>query len=144
MSKEEEKNLYYLGWILLGILLVFLIAVKFLPGRYPGFFWVPCVFRELTGYYCPGCGGTRACMALLKGQILKSFFCHPVVPYGAAVYGWYMISHTVEYLSRGKLKIGIRYREAYIKIAAGIIVVQWIVRNLLKWKMGIDVLNLVK
>lgn len=139
MSKEEEKNLYYLGWILLGIFLLFLLARKGLPGKFPGILGIPCIFRELTGYDCPGCGGTRACIALLKGKIWQSFLYHPVVLYGAAVYFWYMFSHTVEYLSEGRWKIGMRYRDIYIKIAAGIIVVQWIVRNLLKWKFGIAV-----
>ena len=139
MSKEEEKNLYYLGWILLGIFLVFLLAWKVLPGKSPGILGIPCIFRELTGYDCPGGGGTRACMALLKGKSWQSFLYHPVVPYGATVYFWYMFSHTIEYLSEGRWKIGMRYRDIYIKIAAGIIVVQWMIRNLLKWKFGITV-----
>ncbi|MBQ2106068.1 MAG: DUF2752 domain-containing protein, partial [Lachnospiraceae bacterium] len=29
---------------------------------------MPCVVQELTGLYCPGCGGTRALKALLKGD----------------------------------------------------------------------------
>lgn len=36
-------------------------------------FSLPCIFLELTGYYCPGCGGTRACAALFQGKIVKSF-----------------------------------------------------------------------
>ena len=40
----------------------------------------PCLFHLATGYYCPGCGGTRAITSLLHGQILNSFLYHPVVP----------------------------------------------------------------
>lgn len=32
-----------------------------------------CWFRRLTGLACPGCGGTRAAGALLKGNILAAF-----------------------------------------------------------------------
>lgn len=96
--------------------------------------------RELTGYYCPGCGGTRACAALLQGKIVKSFLCHPVVLYTAVIYGWYMITHTIEYLTRGKLAAGMRYRDLYLYLAAAIILIQWVVRNLLKLIWGIDIL----
>lgn len=30
---------------------------------------VPCVFHSLTGLYCSGCGGTRATLALLEGDL---------------------------------------------------------------------------
>ena len=43
----------------------------------------PCLFHLATGYYCPGCGGTRAITSLLHGQILNSFLYHPVVLYAA-------------------------------------------------------------
>ncbi|WP_440895422.1 DUF2752 domain-containing protein [Amphibacillus sp. Q70] len=34
---------------------------------------ISCPFRQLTGFYCPGCGMTRAAIALLDGQIYQSF-----------------------------------------------------------------------
>lgn len=27
---------------------------------------IPCVFHALTGWYCPGCGVSRMCLALLR------------------------------------------------------------------------------
>ena len=103
-------------------------------------FSLPCIFWELTGYYCPGCGGTRACAALFRGEIVRSFLCHPVVVYTAVVFAWYMISHTIEYLTRGRLAVGMRYRDLYLYLAAAIILIQWVVRNLLKLVWGIDIL----
>ncbi len=41
-----------------------------------------CFFHELTGLYCPGCGGTRAFIALMEGDLARSFFYHPIVLYG--------------------------------------------------------------
>lgn len=139
MSKKEEKSLYILGWMLLGTAVLLVGITKVLPVQ-SKIFSLPCIFRELTGYYCPGCGGTRACAALLKGKIVESFLYHPVVVYTAAVYVWYMISHTIEYLSKGKLAAGLRYRDLYLYIAAAIILVQWVVRNLLKLVWGFDIL----
>ncbi|NMA91192.1 MAG: DUF2752 domain-containing protein [Amphibacillus sp.] len=34
---------------------------------------IPCIFRKITGFYCPGCGMTRASLALLDGDIYQSF-----------------------------------------------------------------------
>lgn len=37
-----------------------------------------CVFNKLTGYYCPGCGNTRAVLALMSGRFLKSLGYNPM------------------------------------------------------------------
>ena len=129
MHKQEEKNLYLLGWILLGIFLSYLLIAKF--SNFRTFFHLPC----------PGCGGTRACIAFLHGHFLRSLLYHPVVPYTAVVYLIFMVSHSIELLSKGNFAIGLRYRDNYIKFAGIIILVQWILRNFLKWKWGIDVLG---
>ena len=34
---------------------------------------IPCVFHMLTGFYCPGCGATRAIRALMKFNIYEAF-----------------------------------------------------------------------
>ena len=139
MSKKEEKSLYILGWMLLGAAAVLAGVTKGFPMQMK-IFSLPCIFWELTGYYCPGCGGTRACAALFRGGIVRSFLCHPVVVYTAVVFAWYMISHTIEYLTRGRLAVGMRYRDLYLYLAAAIILIQWVVRNLLKLVWGIDIL----
>lgn len=68
---EEKKNrvrkiIYRDGIILLvGILYAIFVRLTGLA--------VPCIFRTLTGWQCPGCGITRACLSLLKGEIRTSF-----------------------------------------------------------------------
>ena len=40
--------------------------------------WLPkCVFFELSGIYCPGCGGTRAVFAFFSGQFFRSLCYFP-------------------------------------------------------------------
>lgn len=34
---------------------------------------IPCVFRLLTGYLCPGCGMTHAVTAILQGQFWEAW-----------------------------------------------------------------------
>lgn len=90
----------------------------------------PCLFHTLTGYDCPGCGGTRAVAALLQGRFLQSFFYHPIVPYTAAIVGWFFFSQTVERLTLGRLHIGMHYRNIYLWIALGIVIVRFLLWNL--------------
>lgn len=39
-----------------------------------------CPFAALTGWPCPGCGLTRASLALLQGQFERALQLHPLVP----------------------------------------------------------------
>jgi hypothetical protein len=38
---------------------------------------IPCPFKYLTGIDCPGCGFQRSLIALLQGDITKSFALYP-------------------------------------------------------------------
>ena len=43
-------------------------------GWYP-----PCMFHELTGLHCPGCGATRAAYALLHGHLTQALHQNALV-----------------------------------------------------------------
>lgn len=75
---------------------------------------LPCVMRTLTGYVCPGCGGTRAAFALMHGHILLSLLYHPIVLYATLILLWFVISQSIERLSRGRLPIGLHYHNSII------------------------------
>lgn len=91
----------------------------------------PCLFHQISGYDCPGCGGTRAVRALLRGHLLQSALYHPFVPYAAAVYLYFMATQAAERISRGKLKIGMRYQNKIVWIAVGIILGNFLLKNIL-------------
>ena len=38
---------------------------------------IPCIFQTVTDVPCPGCGMTRACLALTQGNFAKAWFYHP-------------------------------------------------------------------
>lgn len=77
-----------------------------------------CFFLKNYGFYCPGCGGTRAVKALLKGHILESLWYHPIVVYVAILAIAYLIF-------RRRPKVS----HAYIALA--IILIQFAYKNLL-------------
>ena len=78
MKRKMDRlqfQIYLLGWtaLLLGLLfyLVWINSGMFLQ--------VPCAFYRLTGFYCPGCGGTRALLSLLQGHVLQALWYHVTV-----------------------------------------------------------------
>ena len=62
MFKIKKNIILYV----IGISIIVVICLKYNIG-------IPCLFYELTGKYCPGCGITRAFFSLLKLDIYQAF-----------------------------------------------------------------------
>lgn len=90
--------------------------------------WDCPVFKYL-GFYCPGCGGTRSVLALLKGDILTSFRYHPLVLYLVIVAALFAVTFLLSVITKGRIK-RVRFSLVYVWIGLGIIVVNWIVKNI--------------
>ena len=98
----------------------------------------PCVFYTLTGYFCPGCGGTRSLRALLSGKIFVSAVDFPMIFYAAVVFAWFMISQTIDRISGHRLPIGMKYRDTWVYAALVIVVIHFVVKNLFYIKTGVE------
>ncbi len=133
MEKKSEKikieSVFY--WLGIGAALLLFLAA------FTSFLWwdgvtdtMPqCAMYRLTGLYCPGCGGTRAVGAFLRGQLLLSLYYHPVVLYLALLLAWFLISHTLDRISKGRTSLGLRYHEAYVWIALVLTLLHWLFSN---------------
>lgn len=69
-----------LVWILAAVVL--LAAGGYVLFRYDptqSVFYPKCMFHELTGWYCPGCGSARAFHALIHGEILTALDYNPLL-----------------------------------------------------------------
>ena len=42
---------------------------------------IPCLFKSLTGYDCPGCGNTRSVLSLLHGDFPRAVKYNPFPPF---------------------------------------------------------------
>lgn len=137
-NKKTDTALYITGWVLLLSGFIVLSAARrysFDPVR----LLPPCPFHTITGLYCPGCGGTRAVCALLRGDIFRSLRFHPLVPTTAAAAGWFMISQTIERISGGRIRIGMHFREICLWAALFLLSANFLVKNaaLMVWHIDL-------
>ena len=122
-----SRNCYYVclgvgAFLVIGYIIISLLGISIFDlSPYP------CALYTVAGIYCPGCGGTRAVNHLIHGHLLKSLWYHPLVPYTAAVAGAYVISHTMNIITKGKVR-AMLFRPIYLYIAIGIVAVNWIVK----------------
>ena len=101
---------------------------------------IPCLFHELTGFYCPGCGGTRAVLALLAGHPVLSFLYHPLVPYCALVALVFAVSYAIYWKTKDP-RFRLYLSDTYVHVGLGIIDVNFLVKNYLLAAKGIDILE---
>lgn len=91
---------------------------------------MPCIFHELTGFYCPGCGGTRAFLALITGHPIISFLYNPAVIYAAGVLIFYAVWGILYAAGKGAFKRP-KFYLAFVWIFIAILIANCTVRNLM-------------
>ncbi len=131
-----ERQLYRIGGWFLAVGLA--LAAFYLYVVAPNFPY-PCMFFALSGFYCPGCGGTRALESLLHGRILQSLWYHPAVLYGAVMFLGFMGTHTLEILLIGRVR-GWKFHEWYLYGGIAVILGNWAVKNILLRCFGMPIL----
>lgn len=127
--EKTEKRLYVLGLIGIFVIVSYLLFAKY--TEFDLLDWIPpCGIRTLTGFYCPGCGGTRAVRALIEGRLITSFFYHPFVLYCAVIAGIFMVTNTLQIITGNRVKIGMKYRHGYLYAGAAVLIINWILQNI--------------
>lgn len=101
----------------------------------------PCLFQLVTGFYCPGCGGTRAVWALLHGRVLLSLRYHPLVLYMAVVVSVELASWLLARVRKNP-RWYLGHEIFFICVGGAIVLVNWIFKNYMLAVKGIDLLRL--
>ncbi len=95
-------------------------------------FYPRCLWHEITGTYCPGCGSLRSFNALVKGDIFRvtdynkaAIFYIPFLIY---------IFINIHYISlTGKSLPTLKLNAAMLYSLAGLIIVYWVIRNIIPY-----------
>ena len=132
-----ERNLW--KRIMIGVsvpaMLVLLCIYEYQGGN-----GMECMFYRYTGLYCPGCGGTRALIALLRGHPLRSLRLHPLVLPGILWAAAYLGSHLLAASGVRKMPV---LRISRRPLIAGIVILagNFVIKNLCLAAFGIDLLS---
>lgn len=101
---------------------------------------MPCILHDVFRIYCPGCGGTRAIFALLRGDVVESFCSNPLVIIGGLLILYYEIGVGITLLKKN----GKRYYTTSLVpviVFAFVAITFTVVRNYLLIACGIDLLQ---
>lgn len=123
--------------------ITFFIVVNLLDIRLPENISPKCLLRHFTGWYCPGCGGTRALRNLLRGNVLISIIWHPVVIAASCLAWTYLLSFSLSCISKGKI-LQIKPRLWHFYAIICIILMSFVIKNILLQGFGISTEVLVE
>ena len=86
----------------------------------------------ISGHPCPGCGMTRATLALLHGHLAEAVGFHPLAPLVVPLFGGLVLHGAVHYVREGRWRA--MQGKAGARMAAGalalwvLLMVVWVAR----------------
>ena len=128
MNKQvTDREVYPAVWVTLTALGVGALLWKYALGA-------PTISRcwvwEHWRIYCPGCGGTRAVLALAHGHVLRALYYHAPAVVTAILAAVYLVSQTVWRL-RGRHGWVLHYDSRWPGMLAALFLGNCVLRNIL-------------
>jgi len=110
--------------VIFFVVLVAIIALLYLKSPFATGFYPNCLFKVTTGFYCPGCGMTRAIYYLIHGHVLKAIRENILI-----VFLFFLILDKVYSFFTKKCKKRFYERKHMVMVLVLIVIVFWILRN---------------
>lgn len=107
--------------ILISFLIIYFILSELLDVG------IPCLFYEITGYYCPGCGITRLLFSFLKLDFYQAFRYNPLIFILIIITGIYWL---VKFILKKFINISIAIPNYVYYILLVIVIIFGILRNI--------------
>ena len=90
---------------------------------------IPCIFHEVTGLKCPGCGVTHMCLSLLRLDFAEAFAANQALFVLLPLFVFYAIKISARYVKSGSMKFS-KFDNIVCFSVIVILIVFAIVRNL--------------
>ena len=128
-SKPPVRRAPHWSWLMAGLALgaVALLLYQFNPAQHA--LYPRCMFYQMTGLQCPGCGGLRAAHQLLHGHWNAAFRLNPMLFLFLPVLFWYALRAAVRQATGRELP-AIFNRRGWLWMLLVLVVLFGIVRNL--------------
>ena len=128
MEKQMRKNrILRLGAVCAALCLLAAAYCVFVSVNGRG---LPCVFNMLTHFKCPGCGNSRAALALLRLDFRAAFGYNALFPLEFLYLGYVFVCGARQYIKTGRVYYDSPHK--IIDIITLIIVLLWfILRNIM-------------
>lgn len=89
-----------------------------------------CLFYQLTGLFCPACGGTRSIIHLLDGRLLLALKSNALAVIMLPVIGYGLATASRLALDRRFSPVDIKIAPFLVWSVLAVVIVFWIIRNL--------------
>ncbi len=122
----RKPALRWLVGVGVPLLALAIAALFFGMGKTP-----PCVFYEITGLYCAGCGAGRAMLALLRGELYAAFRYQPLLIVSLPFLAYCVAKPYLAFVLGRDILPMPRIRSRWFGITVTVVIVAyWILRNI--------------
>ena len=125
-NASPSRRLIHILWISLGVLTA--IAIFYVLA-FSGI-GIPCLFYKITGLLCPGCGNSRAAIALLQLDLRKALKWNLLFPLEFFYIAWVYCCCCRRYIKEGQFA----YRPPCLVWDLSVLIavlLWWVIRNLI-------------
>ncbi len=122
MKKRAQK-------VLITVLLVVMTGLL-----YAGFFiatgiGIPCIFHKVTGLLCPGCGVSRMCLSLMRGDVKQAAEYNPLLFFLLPILLLILSDCVIRYVKTGELTLR-RWQNGCLYVILLLLLLFGILRNI--------------
>ena len=91
----------------------------------------PCIFYQLTGLHCPGCGSGRMLLALMNFEFYKAFRYQPLLFISLPVIAYYLLKVYIKFVFGKDVLPFFEIKSKLVAISIPtVIIAYWILRNI--------------
>lgn len=126
ITKSQAKRL---ANVLVKLLVIAIAGIIYANIIRSTGFWLPCIFRTVTGLKCPGCGISHMCIALLAMDFTSAWLANPVLLTVSPAIIYIAMKQIITWIVFGEQKMS--KIDTIIVNALAVVLILWgIVRNM--------------